>query len=409
MYPLIAIYCLLFVWLSHSKTNWALYLIVVALPSYLIRFQLFNVPFTLLEAMILLLFLVVLFKKQIKFELKNIYTLPIVAILIFATISIFKSTDTIGALGIWKAYFIEPVLLLLIFTSIVKNKIQLNNIFKALGLSVIYLSLIAFWQYFSGWNVSEAFLNINGSVDRVTSIFSYPNALGLYIGPIIIIFTGLLFQPKDKIFKFLVIALGLITIVLAKSEAALLAILAIWAIWGLLYKKTRIIVISIIVIGVIFLSLSPQALEPISDKVLLKDYSGYVRRLIYLESWEMLKDNWFLGGGLNNYRTAIVPYHLPTFEYFMYPHNIIFNFWTELGILGLLSFIWLLVVFLWQNIVNWFKNKNILNLILVFTTFEIIIHGLVDVPYFKNDLAVLFWVVIGISILINKKSSIITP
>jgi uncharacterized ion transporter superfamily protein YfcC len=26
----------------------------------------------------------------------------------------------------------------------------------------------------------------------------------------------------------------------------------------------------------------------------------------------------------------------------------------------------------------------------------IVVHGLVDVPYFKNDLAVLFWVMIGI-------------
>ena len=32
----------------------------------------------------------------------------------------------------------------------------------------------------------------------------------------------------------------------------------------------------------------------------------------------------------------------------------------------------------------------------------LLIHGLVDVPYFKNDLAVLFWIIIGL-IIINKK------
>jgi len=35
--------------------------------------------------------------------------------------------------------------------------------------------------------------------------------------------------------------------------------------------------------------------------------------------------------------------------------------------------------------------------------FVILIHGLVDVPYFKNDLAILFWLIFGIIFLLDKK------
>jgi len=43
------------------------------------------------------------------------------------------------------------------------------------------------------------------------------------------------------------------------------------------------------------------------------------------------------------YPTVILPYHKATWmEVFQYPHNIVFNLWSETGLLGLFAFAWIL-------------------------------------------------------------------
>ncbi|MCA9389730.1 MAG: hypothetical protein KC585_03955, partial [Candidatus Magasanikbacteria bacterium] len=67
-----------------------------------------------------------------------------------------------------------------------------------------------------------------------------------------------------------------------------------------------------------------------------------------------------------------------------YPHNIILNFWVETGLAGLLAFFWIVFA--------WLKKKEAMLLPLV----ALLIHGLVDVPYFKNDLAIVFFLVLAL-------------
>jgi O-antigen ligase len=404
MTTIIIIYSLLFSVLAVRHINLALLLTIVFLPSYLIRFSVVGIPFTLLEGMLLILFAGFIYQYKftwLKSFRQHIFFWPIVAILTIASISVFISPNLQSALGIWKAYFIEPVLFYIVFINIIKSKTQLQNIFWALGISATYLSLIGIWQRFSGWNVPDAFLKVSGEVDRIVSVFGYPNALGLFLGPIIILFIGFLFWENknrlSQIFKISVIALSFIAILLAQSEAAVLSVIAISIFWGLIAKKTRIYFASFIIIGIVAIAITPQINGYLSEKLLLQDYSGFIRRLIWQESTVMLSDNWLFGAGLSGYQVKIAPYHLPTFEIFLYPHNIVLNFWSELGLAGLLAFIWLTILFLWRNTVAYFKNPdNLLSLTLVLVTIQIIIHGLVDVPYFKNDLSILFWMIIGI-------------
>jgi len=404
MTPLIIIFCFLFYFLTSKKQKLSIYLIAALLPSYLIRFTVFNIPFTVLEIMILISFLVFLIKFKLSWWKNfktNTFFGPLMAISIFSSISIFTSPNFLSAAGIWKAYFLEPILFYIIFINIIKTKSDLKNIFWALGISALYLSIIAFWQYFSGWNVPLAFLKAVGSVDRVVSIFGYPNALGLYLSPIIILFTGFLWWSKDKklfqVLKIIIILLSFITIILAQSEAAILSVLGIWFLWGLINKKTRYYFFGLITIAILSFIFIPAIHNYLIEKILLQDYSGFIRRLIWSESWHMLKDNWFWGAGLAGYQTKIAAYHLPTFEIFLYPHNFILNFWSELGILGLLSFIWLFIKFIVNNITSyWTNNHNLLNLTMLMIIIQLLIHGLVDAPYLKNDLSILFWLIIGI-------------
>ena len=88
-------------------------------------------------------------------------------------------------------------------------------------------------------------------------------------------------------------------------------------------------------------------------------------------------------------------------EIYLYPHNIFLNFWSEIGLLGAIIFIWLMLKaaliayqsFKYLNQEN--SSEKYLALGLMSSLICIFVHGLVDVPYFKNDLAVMFWVFIA--------------
>jgi O-antigen ligase len=93
----------------------------------------------------------------------------------------------------------------------------------------------------------------------------------------------------------------------------------------------------------------------------------------------------------------------------MYPHNIFLNFWSELGILGALLFCWIIAKFLWQSSRFFWTQKDnperYIALGLMTSMIVIVIHGLVDVPYFKNDLSVLFWISIALIGSLNLKQN----
>ncbi|HEX9503907.1 MAG TPA: hypothetical protein VF974_06345, partial [Patescibacteria group bacterium] len=81
-------------------------------------------------------------------------------------------------------------------------------------------------------------------------------------------------------------------------------------------------------------------------------------------------------------------------EILNYPHNIFLNFWLELGILGLISFAW--IIFLAYKQYKKSQGQNPLAVAAGVYILIMLIHGLVDAPYFKNDLALLFWFMIAI-------------
>ncbi|OGF26892.1 hypothetical protein A2331_02505 [Candidatus Falkowbacteria bacterium RIFOXYB2_FULL_34_18] len=456
-------------------------LLLAMLPSYLIRFSVFGIPATLLEMMILICFTVWFVQKT---EFKNflrgkygwrdffinkkkrasyLFAPEIALWLIVSYIAMIPSGFSNASFGIWKAYFFEPLLVYILIINIFKpGQKSFQKIILPLAISTCALSLIAIFQKFTGLFVVEHFL------PRVTSVFSYPNALGLFLAPIILILIGFLIQeltnfppradqpPAEKnkgqscqlcqkynliLFLITSVILSLSAIYFASSEGALVGVLAGLIAFGILAnKKSRIttIIILIILSGATFTI--PKLKSYALQKVTLKDLSGEIRKQQWRETWTMLHDgNKILGSGLSNYQNKIAPYHQegiffnfsndPDFrrkivifddkyraehwqpvEIYMYPHNILLNFWTEIGFLGMLVFVWIVDKFFIIAIQNSkFKIQNsnyFLNLGLTCSMVTIIVHGLVDVPYFKNDLSVIFWVIIALISLIKLSNSI---
>jgi len=376
----------------NQRLIWALSIFCALLPTYLIRFSLFGIPTTMLECLFLMLFGWWVFEKKMGVvETLKIFasfkiTWPIFAILLAATINIFVSPNLASALGIWKAYFIEPFLFGLILFDVLKHTSP-NKLYLSLGASALFVSVFGLIQRLFNlpipkpWDVEH----------RITSIYPYPNAVALFVAPIMML---ALFESTKKhttkhwqrLFWVSVYLFGWMAIFLAQSEAAMASVLFVTFLFFLSKKQTRIFaIIASVLVALVCLFFLP-AREAITQKIQFKDWSERVRISQWTETMELLKDHPLFVAGLNGYPTALKPYHKATYlEIFQYPHNLFLNAWVELGLLGLFGLLVLIGMMKWCVITTnpFYLSGSALALT------QIGIHGLVDVPYFKNDLSML--------------------
>ncbi len=403
-----------------SREN-ALLLLVASLPLYLVRFSVGPIPFTLLECMVGVIFFVWIVRERrltaaVKECVKErrVFCTFTLLFLVSATISVFVSPDTRAALGVWRAYFIEPILVFFMAYDMLRTKDQLRHMLDACIVSGVFIASIAVYQRFTGWHIPDPWL----SEMRVTSIFPYPNAVGLYLAPMMPLII-LRFFDSLKIRTHVIRLIGysiaffifFAAIYFAKTEGALVALAVGIPFMGFIWSaRTRMITGGICVLIVGAIALSPNFFTPIKEKVLLQDWSGHVRQTIWKETYAMLVDRGVLGAGLAGYQKTIESYHKATYiEIFLYPHTIFLNFWSEVGLLGLGAYAGIVGTFFF-TLAKAFRRAReditvkMMCLGLCGSLLVIMIHGLVDVPYFKNDLAVFFWLLMALSLAVVRVS-----
>ncbi len=402
------------------------------LPTYLLRFSLGPLPTTALEIFTLILFSVWLLKKQwtslpkLSFGRKPTSQLSwpaLILILITLILATLHAPNIFTALGILKAYYLEPAIILILTLSTFKKTTDWTSAFIALAASAVVVALIGFAQYFTGLGFPLAWL----AEHRVTSVFDFPNAVGLFLAPILSMLLVFLFslpklsfgrKQKIELSSTLIISIILISgaIILAQTEAAFLAIPAALFLTLLLSKVSR--TTKFVSTALVLLALIGALTIPtIRTKILLHDVSGTARTQMWHETLSMLRDHPLLGAGLSSFPTVIAPYHDASyFEIFQYPHNIFLNIWVELGLPGLLAFLiisfFILKTLLPTKAQLWSQTQNraeLGRLMLLAAFFTIIIHGLVDVPFFKNDLAMLTALLLSATVYLNSQQTKVLP
>lgn len=402
---------------------------IVALPLYIIRFKVVEIPSTLLEQ-VFFCFLILcawylyqsrtgaiytrtmvsFFKKHIK-EYQILYYL-MGLVLICGITAIFLASNTKAAVGIFKAYFVEPIVLCLALLFVVK-KIRLTTpfLFGSSGL-IIWLFILCVLQTFFGVLI---FAPDEASINRATGTFTTPNALGLLVGPPAAIIASYSLSHKNYLLRFsvsIIVSLAASIIVLSQSITSLLALLSALSVMLMLYlffadkkwdtslKRISLVsVVTIVVSSILFFSLLLPKLTPKIIGPSLPADSLTIRFYLWQGTFEMLKDN-ISGVGLSSFPKMYEPYRIYKddaerkgfAEMPLYPHNMLLNFWSEIGPLGALLFFLLCAIALWK-IIPYREDPFALGLIGAFT--YILVHGLTDVPYFKNDLSFLFWILVG--------------
>ncbi len=356
---------------------------------------------TILELMIYGLFLIWLIEKFFNSELKSIFQFftedkfwfyPIFLIFLGVTISTLFSNNIQTSAGIWKGWFLVPLLFFIVLTDSIKNKKQIRNIFFALFLSGIGVSLISFFYWFNND------LTYDG---RLQSFYLSPNYLAMYLSPIFILSFYLYFCFKKSIYKIILFVVHcslFIVIYLTYSFGAWLGLLCalIFIIINSKHKKTNF---SYLLIGILLLLLTCFLFGQMPNQKIQGfldfSYPSLKSRLIIWQSaWEIIKDHSLIGIGPGTFQKYYLEYQNKFKPYLEWavpqPHNVFFAFWLQTGLIGLIGFIWLLIIF--------FRSKySLFNTFLIAAMIYILIHGLIDTTYWKNDLSIIFWLITALS------------
>ena len=437
-----------------KKINYYLILaICFLLPSYLVRFEVFGVPTTLLE---ILIYVSAIFSLILKFtskdssstlkmtnksSSKNILTwkiwLPIVLFIIAGIISIVISPDKRVALGQFKGFILDPILFFWVIFANIKNEKEINSMLYSFVASGIYVSIFAIWQKFSSQLTAD---------NRIVGLFGYsPNYLAFYMVPLTLVLL-FLFYPKTSsgvskniklhfegnkkiwlnILSVFLFFIYVYVIYLTSSRAGLISLLGA-IVGGIIIKNIVLskikkslkyfivifLIILTLVVGYKYLkpdfSLSPELGGRItsSNNIRWQIWDTTITKIIPLDS------NWVWGLGLGNYQSYFsnltsdwVNYPEWISPWALTPHNLFLHTLLNIGILGLVAFIWIIYIF--------FKNINFKSLasFAVFTAMlAIMTQGLIDTPYWKNDLSAMFFMFLAIVLIIkhiNKKNETIS-
>jgi len=419
---------------------WLLSLICFALPTYLIRFKIFGIPTTLLEVLIYIaaasqVFIILksyfIFHKSYFINLKSYLISPIALLFIAIITSVIISPDKRVALGIAKGWFFDPILLGVLVALNVRTEKDFAKIVYGLAAGGAVVSLWGILQWF-GFSYLLPHQRIDPSfvsylaTGRAFGPFESPNYLGMYLAPIASLTLGYWLKSeirnpksetnyksqipnsKNYLLAFCLAAMFL-ALLFTKSLGGWLgfgagvAVLLFYFIRhsGFVIRHFRYI--SHISYLIFLISIAAACLFLINKLGLGRITASFAARTeVWQVSWYLIKQHPILGIGLGTfpkiYNQIIPQIHFPPINWLqMHPHNIFLAFWLNLGLLGLISFIWILYLF-FKNLI--FHTSYFI--ILMSPMLAILVHGLIDTTYWKNDLSAIFWVAVALSFAVSR-------
>lgn len=359
-------------------------LTIIAIPAYLVKVVLLGMPINIFEIMSIIC-IAAFFLRHKKtagiYKDREKYIFPIGLLIAGLIVSASLNNNYRSEFGIIKSWFIIP----LVFSFIASITISKEKIFKAIYVSAVFVAMISLGYLFSGY------ITFDG---RLQAFYNSPNYLAMYLAPAILIGIFKL-QSKEK--KYLVsIPILLAAFYFTFSYAAWLALVSAAAMIFIIFIKGKNnLKISILMLFVLTIFLMLQiGTKKMDNFIHLNERSSFASRLIIWSSaGRILSDNWLVGIGPGNFQEKYLEYQKYFSPYLEWavpePHNLFLAIWLQAGIMGIIGFIFLIAIWM-TDVLRKSKNQHLAAMGVAIIAY-MLIHGLVDTTYFKNDLAVLFW------------------
>ncbi|MCX6761689.1 MAG: O-antigen ligase family protein [Candidatus Moranbacteria bacterium] len=365
-----------------------IYLTIFALPVYLWRISFINALDILIIACVIgwLIFYQegvdyrALFKKHKPF----IFSTGIILLGLIVSVLVNKNYAT--GLGIIKSWFLLPMALAFVVSQVIEEK-KLKNVFLSYYASAFFVALVSLGYYFYG--------NVTFDL-RLQGFFNSPNYLAMYLAPAIFIGYALFFETKTgkKGLVFSSLAVILAALCLTYSYASWISVALVFGFVFRLGKKInwKKYLLGLFLLVILFFSQLEK--NKLQSLVSFDSRSSLASRMMIWQSAEkMLENNALFGIGAGNFQEKYLAYQKyfpPYLEWAVpHPHSLYLAFWLYGGVFSLAGFL-ALVYFWFAHIFRSQKNPQ-LKFIGLGIMGYILLHGIVDTTYFKNDLTVVFW------------------
>jgi O-antigen ligase len=376
--------------------------------AYVVRGQLLGVPFTAMELCLLgTLIAYVVDKRRAGERLPDPrrmpYFWPLAILLVAATVSIAVAPDKRAAAGIWRAYFVEPMLFAYVIADVMRAPSHLGWFIAGFFWSGILVSVLEILTFLFAFGVGRP----NLIDDPVVVIYNSANATGLFLGPLLamaaaLIFTGRASERNRALFFCF---WSLPAFILSFSRGAWLALLVALLFLGWQFRA-RLLMLAGVAVAAVAAVLVPPIRHRLQHQFDPGDplNSLNLRGSVWQATLRMQSSprRAIFGTGLSGFKAGIQPYKgfAGYSEELIYPHNLFLNFWTETGLLGLAAFSWLAVDWVrrtWRTLASRGPLRPYY-LAAATASVAIFVHGLIDQAFFKNDLALLTLSVIAIQV-----------
>jgi O-antigen ligase len=373
--------------------------------AYILRGDFLGIPFTALELCLLAVLFAYVVEKLYTGEAfpdprRMPYFWPLALLLLAATIAVVVAPDKRAAAGIWKAYFVEPTLVALVLWDVLRTPTHVRALVGAFFTAGIIVSVFELLAFLFALGIHRP----NLAEDPVVILYFTANATGLFLGPLLAIAGALLLfgNTAQRFHGAFFSVFAVPAFILSFSRGAWLAL--VMASLVLIWQHRRRLVLSVALgAGIVAALLVPPIRRRIQHQFDPNDplNSAVLRVHLWKATLQMQANprHLLFGTGLSGFKHDIQPYkHFAGYtEDLIYPHNIFLNFWTETGLLGLAAFVWLAV--------EWTRNcwsrlrrpgpQRVYFIGLAAASVTILVHGMLDVPFFKNDLAFLTMAMVG--------------
>jgi O-antigen ligase len=392
--------------------------------------------------LILMLFLVWLakqwlFNKEKIFNLfKNQNVIALLFFLLMALVSVFWAQNQIWA-SRKILVFISVFPLFFLTSAFIDNWSKAKRLIFIIISSAAFSAIIAltqfllqfvfgrqeifsFWAknivpYFSGASFAQLVLNnpswlveSGGQVFlRAIGLFPDPHMLAFYLG-LALPFCLVMFVFEKKYRWWLLIAFCLLftVLLLTFSRGGYLGVLGgllvvFLAVWPQIRNKERKFIVSVFLMGVVCLAFFGGSVTGrFFSSFNLSEGSNLGRLQIWQNSWEIFKEKPIGGVGLGNYSLALnfaQDYRNPVTS-----HNLYFDILVELGVFGLLIWLWLFgsaIKISWQNR----KSIPVLAVGSLGSLVYFLTHSFFETAIFNPTILAFLMLVLGLVTFLNSK------
>ncbi len=354
--------------------------------------------------------------------------------------------DLMPALGIFKGWVLMPILYGII---VVRNLRTPEDRRRTLYFYMLSCLVLSFWALYQV--ILRDYITID---QRASGPFESANYLALYIAPAFVLACVSLWQKMEIFFfgeieveglvknlwkKFVglfkkekivetvrlpvayeVIVFGAtgLALVAAKSYGGLLGVLGalfLYTIYelffsdfkekyGSIWKKATVFVV------IIFMAVTAVIAQIGTTK--FDDFLAFERQSsssVRMQTWtvalKLVEENPFLGVGLGRFqsvyeeRASEILGQAPYEKTMLHPHNLLLSTWMNSGLIGVIALVWLIVAVFWTLKDKKLTYENRRFFAVVLAMFIVVcLHGIIDQQFWKNDLALLWWLLVGLVI-----------